>query len=218
MKKSTTLLSSLPPELVKDLESRECRVISNGYVVGGGGRFPIACLYGGTGEKSLEANSRIAGYSKLVAIGEDWAGNRWVLSLRRKDAGSVLFWDHETNEFTVVASSYREFLGCIHTAVEERRESQDEAVLTLQVLGKLSTPQQERLDALVERGIHPLGYDQADGEWNFLVELGAWETLQERLSELVKLDGITAVRVANGDWQIGSDVPRDAIRFEWKSR
>lgn len=98
-------LPGLPDDAAMFL--RECSEISaadmhNGYFVGGLGCFALA-------RSPLPEELRIGHVSvPITAIGSDGGGHRFVLALGSNNP--VAKWNHETGKFTIVASSFTEFL------------------------------------------------------------------------------------------------------------
>lgn len=63
-----------------------------------------------------KANEHLSGNlpPKLLAFADDPGGNQFVISTRESDAGSILFWDHETNNLHRLAPTIQEFFKLLH--------------------------------------------------------------------------------------------------------
>ena len=101
----------------------------------------------------LDWNRRMEGPpSAFLPIADDPAGNLLALALVGADAGSVYFWDHETDELTRVATSFSALLDELTACADELPPHQ---VLSVQVDPDFWRELQERGEA--PRDVPPPG-------------------------------------------------------------
>ena len=66
----------------------------------------------------------------LTPLAEDAFGNLFAVSSRTQDLGSVWFWDHETNQSSLVNSAFDAFLASIHLRKRETQAEEEGPTIT----------------------------------------------------------------------------------------